>query len=158
MGKNTQSTCNQHSRVLSPSMVASEHSMNRRLHILDSIQRAPPIHRPTLSEQNAYKPFETPGKMVEALTNLHVDVDRKATTLWDLMQMRQQPRLRAFIDESALADTFWKYGATWNKTTSAQEQKNETVSRVASARRRLQWQFGRGLSPHKAQGQRQLKR
>ena len=43
------------------------------------------------------------------------------------MQMHQQ-HLRAFIDKSTLADTFWNYVATWNKTTSAQEQKNGIVS------------------------------
>lgn len=117
-----------HSRVLSPSQVASEHTMNRRLHILDSIQRAPQIHRPTLSEQHAHKPFESPGKLVEALIKLHVDVSDKATALWELIQTRQTQRLRAFLDEIALADTFWKYAATFNKTTSVQEQKNETVS------------------------------
>jgi hypothetical protein len=118
-----------HLRVLSPSQVASEHTMNRRLHILDSIQRAPQIHRPTLSEQHAHRPFESPGKMVEALTKLHVDVSNKATALWELIQTRQTKRLRAFLDEIVLADTFfWKYAATFNKTTSIQEQKNETVS------------------------------
>jgi Ca2+-binding EF-hand superfamily protein len=122
-----------HSRVLTPSMMASEHEMNRQLHILDAMQRAPEIHQAALKEQHARWPFDSVSSMVAALTKMHVDADDVAKELWNLIQSRDHGRLRTLLDQlrdqdPARSSTLWKYGATWKKFTAPQEQKNETVS------------------------------
>ena len=121
-----------HSRVLSHGMVASEHAMHKQLHLLDAIQSAPAIHRATLSANHARQPYASVDSMVAALTKLNVQIDQKASALWDLIQARDPPRLRSFLEDLAqddgLAETFWTYAASWSKVTTVADQKNETVS------------------------------
>jgi len=121
-----------HSRVLSARMIASEHAMYQQLHILDAIQRAPPIHRASLSANHARQPYPSVVSMVAALTKLHVEIDDKASALWDLIQARDLLRLRSFLEDlaqdKAQAETFWTYASSWSKVTTRADQKNETVS------------------------------
>jgi Ca2+-binding EF-hand superfamily protein len=121
-----------HSRVLSPGMIASEHAMHQQLHIRDAIQRAPPIHRASLSAHHVRQPYASVDSLVAALTKLHVEIDKQTSALWDLIQARDLLRLRSFLEDlaqdSALAETFWTYASAWSKVTTHADQKNETVS------------------------------
>jgi len=119
-----------HARALSEALLEKEHTMNEQLHILDAILRAPVIHRPEMTRLHELTPFKSVDDLVEAVTERHSEVDKKAELLWDAIQTRDNVGLTALMQEmktSPLTDSFWKHCATWSYQ-SKTDLKNETVS------------------------------